>query len=286
MPTYGPLLSTDISTYIQTVYDDAMFVLREQNLAVGLVKVFTDLQSTATRTGKNYGTAVMQTIGEDDDLVSQKFTPTDGESLTPSEAGGQFFLTDRRVRSDPESLRADASLELGMSAAEKIDTDVFSNLSSLTGGTIGASGSANSWGYFWAMVANMRINKVPKPWVYVCTGAHYFPLGTALAQGGGALQSSEYIANSLIADFYIGRMGGVDIFTSENLPVSSNDAYAGMFNPMALAYDERQAPRLEPERDASRRGTELNFTVDYAHGVWKPTWGIQGLFLNTAPTGV
>lgn len=281
----GSNLSTDIAAYIQTVYEDAMFVLREQNLAVSLVKVFSDLQSTATRTGKNYGTAVFQTIGEDDDLVSQQFFPTDGESLSPAEAGGQFFLTDRRVRSDPENLRADAALELGSAAAEKIDTDVFSNVSSLTGGTIGASGSANSWAYFYACVSRMRIAKIPKPWIYVCTGAQYHPLGTALAQGGGALQSTEAIANSLIADFYLGRMAGVEIFTSENLPTSGTDAYGAMFNPMAMAYDQRQAPRLEPERDASRRGTELNFTVDYAHGVWKPTWGIQTIFANTAPDG-
>lgn len=281
---YGAALTTDITAYIQTIYEGAMFVLREQNLAVGLVKVFTDLQSDATRTGKNYGTATMQSVGEDDDLVSQKFHPTDGSSLTPGEVGAQFFLTDRRVRSDPESVRQDAVLELGSAGAEKIDTDVFSNMSSLTGGTIGAAGSANSWAYFYAMQSRLKIAKVPKPWVYVCTGAQWHPLGTALAQGS-TLQASEAILNSMIGSFYVGRMAGVDIFTSENLPTSSTDAYAGMFNPLALAYDERQAPRIEPERDASRRGTELNFTVEYAHGVWKPTWGIQGIFDNTAPTG-
>lgn len=281
---YGEALTSDISTYIQTVYEDAMFVLREQNLAVGLVKVFTDLQSDATRTGKNYGTATMKSIGEDDDLVPEKFHPTDGQSLTPGEVGDQFFLSDRRIASDPESLRQDAAMELGSAGAEKIDTDVFSNMSSLTGGTIGASGSTNSWGYFYAMASNMRIAKIPKPWVYVCTAAQYHPLGTALAQGLATLKSTPRIADSIIGDFYVGQMAGVEIFVSENLPTSGTDAYAGMFNPLALAYDERRAPRLEPERDASLRGWELNFTILYAHGVWKPTWGIQGIFANSAPS--
>lgn len=282
---YGAALTSDISTYIQTVYEDAMFVLRENNLASGLVKVFTDLSGDNVRTGKDYSAASVASIGEDDDLAAQKWHPSDGQSLTPSEIGAQFFLTDRRMDSDPESLRTDAAMELGMAGATKIDQDVFGNFNALTGGTIGASGSANSWAYFYAMVSRMRINKVPKPWIYVCSGAQYHPLGTALAQGGGALQSSEQIANSIIGDFYIGRMAGVDIFTSENVETSGTDAYAAMFNPLAIALDIRRAPRLEPERDASRRGIELNFTALYAHGIWKPTYGIQGIFANSAPTG-
>lgn len=282
---YGRALSTDISTYIQTIYEDAMFALREQTLAVNLVKVFTDLQSTATRTGKDYPESVLQTLGEDDDMNPQKWHPSDGQSLTPSEVGGQFFLTDRRLRSDPESLREDAVIELSREGAEKIDTDVFGNFNALTGGTIGASGSANTWAYFYAMASVMRINKVPKPWIYVCTGAQYHPLGTALTQGGGALQVTGALAESVVSDFYIGRVGGVEIFQSENCETSGTDAYAAMFNPLAMAYDERKAPGVEWERDASRRGWELNFSMDYAHGIWKPTWGVQAIFANTAPDG-
>lgn len=281
----GPNLTSDISSYIQTVYDDAMFVLRENNLAAQLVKVFTDLSSTATRTGKDYSEAsIVTSIGEDDDLVAQKWNPSDGQSLTPGEIGAQFFLTDLRLASDPENLRNDAAMELGMAGATQIDQDVFGNFNALTGGTIGASGSANSWGYFYAMATKMRINKVPKPWYYVCTAAQYHPLGTALAQGGGALQVTGSLAESVVGDFYLGRQAGIEIFVSENLETSSNDAYAAMFNPLAIALDVRRAPRLEPERDASRRGIELNFTSVYAHGIWKPTWGVQAIFSNTAPT--
>jgi hypothetical protein len=282
---YGAALTTDISTYIQTVYDDAMDVLRENNLAPALVKGFGDLQSTAVRTGKDYSASTINSIGEDDDLAAQKWHPSDGQSLTPGEIGAQFFLTDPRLASDPEDLRNDAANELGMAGAEKIDTDIFGNINLLTGGTIGASGSANTWAYFYAMMTAMRRNKVPKPWVYVCTGAQWHPLGTALAQGGGALQVTGSLAESVVGDFYLGRQAGVEIFISENLETSSNDAYAGMWNPLAMALDVRRAPRIEPERDASRRGIELNFTAMYAHGIWKPTYGVQGLFLNTAPDG-
>ena len=54
----------------------------------------------------------------------------------------------------------------------------------------------------------------------------------------------------------------------------------------ALALDMRRAPRLEPERDASRRGYELNLSAVYAHGVWRPKFGVCGIFTNAAVTGV
>jgi hypothetical protein len=31
---------------------------------------------------------------------------------------------------------------------------------------------------------------------------------------------------------------------------------------------------------------EINLTSVFAHGVWRPTFGVAGLFANSAPTGV
>ena len=59
-----------------------------------------------------------------------------------------------------------------------------------------------------------------------------------------------------------------------------------MFSRDALGYDLRRAPRLEPERDASRRGIELNMTAVFAAGVWRPGFGVLGIFDNQAVTGV
>jgi hypothetical protein len=41
---------------------------------------------------------------------------------------------------------------------------------------------------------------------------------------------------------------------------------------------------MEAERDASRRGWELNMTAVYAHGVWRPEWGVCMTFDAAAPT--
>ncbi len=53
-----------------------------------------------------------------------------------------------------------------------------------------------------------------------------------------------------------------------------NYARAGMFNRDALAFDLRRGLRVEAERNASLRATELNATMVYAHGVWRATHGV------------
>lgn len=54
----------------------------------------------------------------------------------------------------------------------------------------------------------------------------------------------------------------------------SNYALGAMFSRDALAVDLRRPLRLEPERDASQRWTELNATMVYAKGGWRPERGV------------
>ncbi len=84
--------------------------------------------------------------------------------------------------------------------------------------------------------------------------------------------------------FWIARAAGVNIFLTSNITIDgSDDAVAAIFSRPAIAFDNRRAPRLEPERDASRRGWELNLTSVYAHGMWRETYGVQIISDATAP---
>lgn len=284
MPDINP--STNIAAFVQTIYEDALLVIRENALATSLVTVYGDRSGTAARSRSNYGTATINDIGETDDLTSQAFTPSVESTLTPAERGAQFFLTDLRVETDPFPVRADAAQELGASMADKIDRDVFSNFSSLTGGTVGASGSAMTWKYFSAMLARLVNQKAPRPYMFVCHPYQWDRLASAVSVAAAVRTNApEYIMEAVGRNYFVGNYSGVDIFVSSNVPLSTNDAYAAMFSRAALAYDNRRSPRLESERDASRRGWELNMTAVYAHGVWRKTWGIQGIFDATTPAG-
>jgi hypothetical protein len=276
---------SDISSYVNTIWQDALLVARDNTVMTNLVTVFGDREGLAPRAILEYGEATINTIGEADDMTSQAFTPSTLSTLTPTELGAQYMITDSRIESDPFAVQSLAALDLGQAMATKMDTDLCAHFNAFHAGTIGTTGSVLTWGYFYAMAAVLRNAKAPLPYAFVCSPYMYYQLGRAAAVGATVTNSNKF-QDSVMEKFYQGSASGIDIFVTANVETSTNDAYAGMFSRSALAIDIRRRPRLEPHRDPSRRAIELNMSAVYATGVWRPHWGVCGLFLNTAPSGV
>jgi hypothetical protein len=276
--------TTDITTYIQTIYEDAMFVARENMFFDQLITTFSDRTGNADRSSSIYGSATMASIGETDDLASQAFTPSVLATLTPAEVGAQFFLPDLRVESDPFQVRSDASMELGAAIATKVQQDSLTSLASLTGGTIGAAGTTITWGHFFAARAVLKNQKAPEPYICVLHEYQWQVLAKASSVSATVAFSPSF-QDDVMRRYYVGTAAGVDIFATVDItPDASDDASGGMFARSAMALDMRRAPRLEAERNASRRGIELNLTSVYGYGVWRPAFGVTMLFDATTPT--
>lgn len=276
---------SDISSFVNTIFEDALFVARDNNLMIPLVTTFDDKQGMAARKNQTYGTATINSIAETDDLVSQQFKPTALSTLTPGEYGGQFFISDQRLESDPFGARNDAANELGMAMAERMEIDMLGNFSSLTGGTVGAAGTVITWGHFFAALTLLRAQKAPQPYFCVLHPYQWHVLAKAASVAGASVVNAPEFQDEITRNWFVGRVGPVNVFTTTNISINgSTDAYGGLFSRGALAMDFRRAPRLEPERDASRRGWELNMSAIYAHGVWRPTFGIQMLFNAATPS--
>jgi len=82
-------LNTDAlinATYMQTLFEDAWFVARDENIMARLALNFVESDEAKTRTASAHDEATMVAIGETDDLQSQTFTPSTGEVLTPADA--------------------------------------------------------------------------------------------------------------------------------------------------------------------------------------------------------
>ena len=278
---------SDISAFVNTVFEAAILVARDNNFMPGVVRNFNDRTGLAVRQNSQYGGATMNQVAETDDLVGQAFTPASIATLTPVEFGAQYFLTDSRVESDPFSVRADAATDLGQALATKVETSLMGHFNALTAGTIGASGSACTWAYVMAMESVLKAAYAPYPYVLVLSPAQWYPLAKAASvASSSATNAADSLKEAVNSMFFVKQFGGVSIFVSGNVETSSTDSYAGMFSRDAIALDMRRAPRMEPDRDPSRRGTELNLTSVFAHGVWRPSFGVCGLFSNVAPTGV
>jgi len=284
--TTGASRVADLNSYFNNIYEDAVFVVHEQNIATRLVTTFADGRGDQTRTLSAYPAITPTQVAETEDYNKPtRFDKSLLATLTPYEFQSQTLLTDRRMETDPQNAASDMSLEAGAGFAEKIDQDVFSNFSSLTGGTVGASGTAMIWGYFHAAISILRAAKVPRPYVCVLHPYQWHDLATASAVGATVTNAPE-LQNEVMRQWYVSSVSGVDIFVSSSAPAGSTatDAYGAVFNPRALAFDLRRPMRMERERDASARAWEMNWTAMYAHGVWRPLWGVQILTDATTPT--
>lgn len=278
---------SDVSAIAQAVQEDAIFVIREVGTMQRLVTVFTDMSGLNPRTGYKYNQASASDVAEADDLTSSAFTPSADQTLTPSEIGLQFFLTDSRIESDiPENIRTDAAQELGFAAADKVESDLLAEMANMTGGTIGASGTAITWGYVAAAIAQSRyVNKSNSvALAYVMHGYQWAVLAkSATVAGATVAATAPNWQEAITRSGYVAEFMGVPLYQVHG-GISGTDFTGGVFPRPTLAIDWRRRVRVEPQRDASRRGWELNMSAVYAHGVWRPDRGIQCIFDATAPT--
>lgn len=266
--------------YIQKIYEDAMFVARDNELMSNLVTNLSG-QGIAPRVSSEYSSASISAINDDDDLTSQSFKPSVLSTLTPSEVGAQYLVTDQRMESDPMGVMAASAQELGFAIANKIETDLIGNFSSFTGGTAGVAGSALTWGRFFAAVAQLRAQNAPGPYYAVLHPYQWHDLSKEAAVSG--MQNTPQFGDAVMQNRVVARAAGVTIFESSNI-TAGTAAVAGVFAPMALALDIRRAPRIERERDASRRADEINLSAVYAHGVWRPKFGVKLIADASVPT--
>lgn len=274
---------SDISTLLPDIWEGALTVARDNNIMAALVRNF-DGQGMQSRKNSIYGTVNFASVAETDDIVAQRYDRSAKSTLTPAEVAASFFLTDQRVETDDQDIRADASRELGIGLAQKIEGDLISDFSSVTGGSVGAGGSAMIWGYFMAAQAILRAANAPQPYVCVLHPYQFHAMAKVGAISSSAAVNAPDLQNRLVQNYWVDRVYGVDIFVTSNIPVVSNNARGLMFSREALALDVRRAPRLETERDASRRGWELVMSAIYAHGTWRPEWGVQIFTDATTPT--
>lgn len=264
---------TSMSALVNSIIDTALLTASEQSVMSPLVRTFNDSNSSTTRIWAQYTGGTVATITESTDLAMQAFTPAAAGTLTPVVYGSNYFLTDRRINSDPFGARADAGADLGRLMAVNVDTHLSGLFSSLTGGTVGTAGGTLTWANVMRASAYLKTAYGPAPYVCVLHPVQWYYL-TSVASSVPTLMQSEKIKDSIVGSFYSGSFGGIDFYVDANIS-SGTAAVGGMFSRDAIALDVRQPFKIETQRDASRGGGgwELISTIEYAYGVYRPTFG-------------
>lgn len=285
--TAGLNTAANISSIAPTMQEDAIFAIRETYQMQNLVTIKTDMTGLNPRANYQYPKSAATTLAETDDLTSTVWTPTLLSTLTPGEIGQQFFVTDLRAATDsPDDIERDGALELGLAAGDAIETALSTDMASLTGGTIGAAGTVITWGYLAAAIAVARnaSKSVGVPLNAVIHGYQWAVLAKTASIAGASLPPAMQIVDDVNRVGFVASFMGVNLYQVFTTPNATDDFTGGVFPRTAILMDWRRPIRVEPERDASRRGTEFNMSAVYAHGVWRANLGVKMTFDASAPT--
>jgi len=276
---------SDLNSLYNSIYEDAIFVAREQNIMTNLVKNYS-ATGWMNRVIPQYAQVTAQSVNEGVDFANPTtFSKTPLATLTPGEVMAQVLLTDRDVETDPDDARQSAATELGNAIATKIDTDLVGLFSGFSSGK-GSAGNSLTIAKCAAAISKLRTNKVMNPIYVVLHPYGWHDVWVELGQPAANQAFLGDLANEALKAFFVGQMLAAQWFTSANISIDgSDDAIGAAFNRGALGFDSRKAPYLETERDASRRSTELNMVAGYAYGEVRDDHGIKLTHDATEPTG-
>jgi len=222
-----------------------------------------------------YSTVSAADLTEGTDMSSTEVT-TSSVSIAVGEVGVQAFLTDMATMGAGNPAQEIGTL-LGNAIARKIDEDLIALFDGF-GTSFGGTGTELSVADIFKAAATLRNKKVNGQLVAVVNPLQAYALKANLTNtfanpNGGDLQ------NEAMRNGFVGSIAGVDIYESAHVVIDgSGDAKGGVFAPEALALAMKRDFVIEPERNASLRGWELNATAVYGVGELDDSYGVEMYF--------
>ena len=269
---------SQIKHLIPDIWEAALDFLTYSFVMPQTVKTFTDQTGFQSRDVSDYreGTAPTQ-LAETDDMTPSLLDRQLLARLTPQEYGKMYFLTDRRVETDDDvTIAADAASFLGYELGKYVETSLLGDFQYLTGGTVAGAGNTLTWQDIYNARARLRAASVPGPYAVVLHEYQWLDLASAANIAAITSANPMRFRDDIQSQYYLTSIGDMDFYVTGLITIDgSDDAIGGMYNSNALALDMRRGIRIEPQRDASYRATELNATVVFAHGIYRASWGVQ-----------
>ena len=269
--------SSTLSELYTEIIAEALFVSQEQSLMRNLVKNYTISGQGKAVEVPQYAAVSASAPGEATDLSNTAINPTSA-TLTAAEVGIMTTLTDLGRDSAARNVAADIGQLFGSAIATKIDTDLIALFDGFSEAK-GSNSTAITVALFMQSISALRVNKVPS--VVDCNVVLHpniaYDLKAALTnsfQGTGNLPD---VGNEAMRNGFLGTLGGVRVYESTNFSNSGSagDYKCGGFHPDALGLCIKSDLKIETQRDASLRGTEIVATAVYGTGELVDAYGVE-----------
>jgi len=248
------------------IMQSALFTLNEQSIIRPLVRNY-NMTGTPGLTAQVpiYPAVSAAAVGDGSDLSNTAFATTKKE-ITASEVGVMVTLTDLLEEASADVTAAAVGRQLGAAMAEKVDTDIAALFGSFSN-AINKTGAAVSIEDIFKAAATLKNNKADQNGGYVAVLHPFqaFDIKKELTNAGATLSHNlSDVGNRALESGFIGRIAGVDIFESTVISGDSTGNFHGaVMTQDALGYMLKRDMRIETQRDASLRATEIVGSMAY-----------------------
>ena len=269
--------SSTLDDLLSPLVAEALFVANEQSIMRGLVRNYTmPMNSGKTIQVPIYPTVTAVGRTEAQDLTNTAVS-TSKADLTVAEVGIMTTLTDFAKNTSESDVVRDLGRLFGQAIAKKIDTDLTALFDGF-GTSIGGAGTELTIDNIFKAVATLRQNSVPGPYYGVFNPKVIYNVKKSLTNtfvnpNAGDLQ------NEAMRTGFIGQIAGVNIFETPNVDgtTDTDNCKGGIFSRDALGLAMMQDLKIETQRDASLRATEIVATAVYGVGELHDSYGIEML---------
>ena len=268
--------SSTLSELYTNITQEAIFTFQETSVMRPLVTLYPLMGSGKTAEVPVYPAISAAAVNEATDLSNTAVNPTSA-TITASEVGVMTTLTDLGANSASRNVGADIGKLFGEAIAKKVDTDLVGLFSSFTTNTAGAAGTELTADLLFKAQAQLRTLSVPAPYYAVFHPKALFNLKKTLTQAGYGTSSYAVsdIGNEALRNGYIGRIACIDVFENANLSIdASDDSVGGVFHPASIGLAMKEDFKVETQRDASLRATEIVASIVYGKAVVKESFGV------------
>jgi len=270
--------SSTLSELYTEIIQEAIFNFQETSVMRPLVTTYNISGAGKQIAVPVYPNISASAVSEATDLANTEINPTEA-TITASEVGVMTTLTDLGRDTASRDVASDIGKLFGEAIAKKVDADLAGLFSSFASGNdLGSAGTELTPDLLLSAEATLRSLNIPRPYYGVFSPKAMFNLKKALANAGYSTNANAMsdIGNETLRNGYVGTVFGIDLFENANISADGNDdVVGGVFHPQSLGLAMKSDFKIETQRDASLRATEIVGTVTYGTGVIKDDFGCQ-----------
>ena len=276
-------IDTGVTTALYSnIVQAGLYTLQESSILRPLIRNY-DMSGTPGLTAQIpiFPALTADSPNDGADLVNKSFEVTTSKTITASERGVLVTLTDLATETASEDVATAIGRQIGQAMGLKVDQDIASLFTGFSQ-TEGSGGTDVTIDTIFKAAAKLRAANAPGPYYCVLHPYQAYSLKKQLTNAGATMSHAlSDVGNTALREGFVGAIAGVNIFESTVIggdadsSTGTGNYYGAAFSQDALAYMLKRNMRVENQRDASMRATEIVGSMAYGTAEIFDTYGVS-----------